>query len=371
MSDPGSTATRSAGDPTTLGSGTRALVTGGGGFLGGVIVRQLLERGVVVRVLARGEYPALCDSGVEQIRGDISDGETVHRSVRGVDVVFHVAAKAGAWGPTQEFERTNVLGTQHVLDACRAEGVRALVYTSSPSVVFSGTDIEGGDESLPYPDHYEADYPRTKAEAEKRVLQADRSHDPGATLSNERGLLRTVALRPHLIWGPADTNLCPRIIARAKSGKLRRLSGPVKEVDVTYVDDAARAHLLAAILLLAGGSEADRIGGKAYFISGQKVPTWEMVDRILQAAGLPPLTREVSPAFARFAGGVAQGIWSTMGWRDEPPMTRWVASELATSHWFNTAAAQRDLGFVPQVDLEEGMRRLAAYYSAHPSGSPV
>ena len=248
----------------------RVLVTGGGGFLGRAIVQRLLARGERVRSFARGAYPDLRALGVDVYQGDLTDAATVTDAVRGCDLVFHVAARPGVWGRYRDFYRPNVLGTRNVLDACLALGVRRLVYTSSPSVVFDGRDMEGVDERVPYPDHYEAHYPKTKAIAERLVLAAN---GPG---------LATVALRPHLIWGPGDNHLVPRILERGRSGTLRRFRGPAKLVDSVYIDNAADAHLQAADRLTLGSA----IGGRAYFISnGEPWPLWELVDRILQAGG--------------------------------------------------------------------------------------
>jgi len=243
-----------------------ALVTGGGGFLGGVIVRMLRERGDQVCSFSRGTYPELEKAGVRQIQGDLTDREALLKAAQGCDIIFHIAAKAGIWGSYDEFYQTNVIGTKNVLSACGAHGIHKLVYTSSPSVVFDGVDVEGGDESLPYPAHFEAHYPRTKAEAEQLVLAAN-----GAELA-------TVSLRPHLIWGPGDNHLAPRIIAKGKSGRLRRIGNRPCLVDTVYVDNAAQAHLLAADRL----TPDSPLAGKAYFISNNEpIPLWEMVNRIL------------------------------------------------------------------------------------------
>jgi nucleoside-diphosphate-sugar epimerase len=177
------------------------LVTGGGGFLGRGIVRRLLQRGWTVRSLHRGDYPELVELGVEQLRGDIADTAAVTKAVDGCDVVFHVAAKVDQWGSYAPFHRTNVVGTENVIAAARQAGVPRLVFTSTPSVVHSGGDLAGIDESVPYPDHFEAAYPQTKAAAEMSVLAANDA------------VLSTVALRPRLIWGPEDTNLVPQLIA--------------------------------------------------------------------------------------------------------------------------------------------------------------
>ncbi len=325
-----------------------ALVTGGGGFLGAAIVRRLVARGDRVRSLSRGSYPELDAIGVEQFRGDLADAGAVDAAVLGCDLVFHVAAKAGVWGRYADYHRANVVGTQNVLDACRKHGVRRLVYTSSPSVVFDGRDMEGVDESTPYPTHYEAVYPRTKAEAERRVLAAN-----GPDLA-------TVALRPHLIWGPGDNHLVPRILERGRAGRLRRIGLANKLVDSTYIDNAADAHLLAADRLSPGSP----VAGRAYFITnGEPTPLWDLVNRILAAGGVGPVTRTVPEWLAYTAGGLLEAAYMMLGRRDEPPMTRFVARELTTAHWFNIGAARRDLGYEPKTSIAEGLRRLAAWMS--------
>lgn len=319
------------------------LVTGGGGFLGGAIVRMLVERGDTVVSFSRGSYPELAALGVEQRHGDLGDRSAVLNAAEGCDIVYHVAAKAGIWGIYDDFYRANITGTRNVLEACRVNSIKKLVYTSSPSVIFDGRDVEGGDESLPYPARFEAHYPATKALAEQLVLA---SNSPA---------LATVALRPHLIWGPGDNHLVPRIIARARSGRLRRIGSRPCLVDTVYVDNAARAHLQAADRLSPGAP----VAGKAYFISnGQPVPLWEMVNAILGAAGIPPVSRTISPKAAYAAGVVCEALWGVLRLPGEPPMTRFVAHELATAHWFNIQAAQRDFGYQPEIGIDEGLTRL-------------
>src|SRR5438105_2595936 len=322
----------------------KALVTGGGGFTGGAVVRELLARGNSVRSLTRSSYPWLAELGVEQVQGDLADLADVERAVAGCDVVFHVAAKAGVWGRYADFYAVNVTGTENVVAACRKHGVRKLVYTSTPSVVHGGGDLEGADESAPYPARYEAYYPETKAKAERAVLAAN-----GPDLA-------TVALRPHLIWGPGDPHLIPRVLARARAGRLRRVGTKDVTVDVTYIDNAADAHLLAADKLAAGAP----VAGKVYFISnGEPVKLWEFLNRVLAAAGLPPVTRSVPVWGARLAGRLAEGVHRLFRLPGEPAMTRFVANQLSTSHWYDISAARRDLGYAPRVSVEEGLRRLA------------
>jgi nucleoside-diphosphate-sugar epimerase len=324
----------------------RALVTGGGGFLGGAIVRQLVARGDTVRSFSRQPYDELENLGVEQRRGDLADAMAVADAVSGCDVIFHVAAKAGIWGPSDEYFRANVVGTRNILAACRKHGVRRLVFTSSPSVIGSGRNITGDDESLPYPSEYTAEYPRTKAIAEAEVLEANGSE------------LATVALRPHLIWGPGDPHLIPRLIVRARAGRLRQVGDGRNTVDVIYVDNAAAAHLLAADRLEPGAP----IAGRKYFISqGEPVPLWPFINQVLELAGAPPVRRRIPAWLACAAGAVFEGLYRLFRIRSEPPMTRFLAHQLSTSHWFDISAARRDLGYEPTISTDEGLRRLATW----------
>ena len=275
----------------TGGQQAPVLVTGGGGFLGSAIVRLLRAEGQAVRSLTRRRYPELDALGVVQILGDVADPEIVSRAVAGCVTVFHVAAKAGLWGPYPQYHRSNVVGTQNVIAACREHGVRRLIYTSSPSVVFTGHDLEGVDESVPYARKYDAAYPATKAIAEKLVL------------ANNDSTLATVSLRPHLIWGPGDNNILPRIYARARAHRLFRIGPRNPLIDLTYIDNAALAHLLAADRLEPGSP----ITGRAYFIAqGQPVPLWDMVNRFLEVAHLPPVKRSIPLPLAVMARRISR-----------------------------------------------------------------
>lgn len=328
----------------------RALVTGGGGFVGGAVVRALLARGDEVRSLARGDYPTLAAAGVRSFRGDVADLTAVRRAAAGCDVVFHVAARAGVGGRPAAYRRANVDGTRAVVVACRAERVGRLVLTSTPSVVHARHDIAGGTEALAYPARHGAAYPATKAVAERMVLAAD-SPD-----------LATVALRPHLVWGPGDRHLVPGLLERARAGRLRFVGDGRAQVDSTYVDNVADAHLLAADALSSAGSAA---AGRAYFVSnGEPRPVADLVNGILAAAGLPPERRTVPLPVAVAAGAVAQAVWRVLGRDDDPPMTPFLARQLATAHWFDLTAVRRDLGYAPRVGIDEGLTRLAAALSA-------
>lgn len=329
------------------------LVTGGRGFLGGAIVKMLHEKGDKVRSLARHHSSALEKMGVEQFIGDLSDRDFVNSAVSGCDLVYHVAAKAGVWGQYDDFYRSNVIGTQNILAACRQAGVRRLVYTSSPSVVFDGGNMEGVDESVPYPDNFHAYYPQTKALAEQQVLAANDDQ------------LATVALRPHLIWGPGDNHLVPRILERGRKGQLRKIGRGNNLVDTIYIDNAARAHLQAATNLAPGSV----VAGKAYFIANDEpLPLWDIVNRILAAGNVPPVTRTISPGLAYAVGAIVESAYRFFHLQGEPRMTRFVAQELATAHWFDLSAAKNDFGYRPEVSVDEGLRRLQSWLQQGKSG---
>jgi 2-alkyl-3-oxoalkanoate reductase len=327
----------------------KALVTGGGGFLGKAIIKSLLAKQVEVHSIARQDYPELRKLGVTTFRGDIANQEQLDQAAQGCDVVFHVAAKAGVWGSYASYFESNVLGTYQVIQTCLRLRIPKLVYTSTPSVIHAGSDVCGADESLPYPDHFEAFYPQTKAIAERAVLEVNQP------------ALATVALRPHLIWGPGDQHLIPRLVARAKQGRLRLVGNGENKIDSVYIDNAVAAHILAWEQLKFGSPCA----GKAYFISqGDPWPSGQLINRILASAGIPPVTKSISPRAAYVVGALLEAGYTLLGKQDEPPMTRFVAKQLATDHWYNLQAAARDLGYQPQVTIEEGLEKLRTWFQA-------
>jgi len=324
----------------------KILVTGSGGFLGGRIVGQLLERGYEVRGFGRSAQPENEQRGVEVIQGNLSDPEAVDAAVSGCEAVFHVAALAGIWGADDVFYATNVIGSRNVLSACQKHGVSRLVYTSTPSVTFSGEAFEGADESLPLnPNNELSPYARTKAIAEGELLAAHGQHG-----------VQSCALRPHLIWGVGDPHLVPRVVAKAKTGRLRIVGEGNNRVDLTHVDNAADAHLLALDALDRGAA-----GGKAYFLSdGQPVALWEWINNLLLRMNIAPIKKKIYAQAAYRIGGVCEWIWRTIGLTSEPPMTRFVATELAKSHWFSIEAARRDLGYNPKRNLNAALDAVVA-----------
>ena len=323
----------------------KVLVTGGGGFVGQAVCRQLAERGDTPIAFQRGAGEALQGTGIEIRRGDIRNREDVFAAIEGCEAVIHTAGKAGAWGNPEDYRAINVTGTEQVIDGCRAHRIERLVFTSSPSVAHGGGDIEGGDESLPYPDSFAAPYPETKAEAERLVMAAN----------GER--LRTVSLRPHLVWGPGDNHLLPRLIERARKGPLK-LPGADKLIDTVYIDNAAQVHLQALDAL---DSNPD-CHGRTYFISNDEpLAQADIIGRLLEAVGVDARIRPISPRAAAVAGSLAEWWWTRQKLSGEPPVTRWSAEQLSTAHWYDISAAKRDLGYRAEVSIDEGLRRLAAH----------
>ncbi|REJ90522.1 MAG: NAD-dependent epimerase/dehydratase family protein [Planctomycetota bacterium] len=324
----------------------RCLVTGGGGFLGRYIVEQLLDRGADVRIFSRRDYPELSELGVTVVQGDLRDESAVQNACRDVETVFHCAAIPGVWGPWKLFYEINTVGARNILTACRSNGVRKLIYTSSPSVVYDGNPHENADESLPYPDQYLCHYSHTKALAEREVLEA-----------NDPDRLLTLSLRPHLIWGPRDNHLIPRLIRKARTGRLRRVGDGRNLISVSYVENAARAHLQAADALQPGSP----VAGRAYFLNEpEPVNLWDFVNAILRRAGLPPVERSITAKAAWRIGAALERIYGVLRITSEPPMTRFVASQLSQSHYYDISAARRDFGYQPQISIEEGLQRMQA-----------
>lgn len=330
----------------------KVLVTGGGGFLGGALCRALQAAGHQVVSTQRRHSTMLAELGIEQRVGDLADAEHVLRAGAGLEAVFHNAAKAGHWGSEQSYFAANVTGTRNVLAACRAHGITKLVYTSTPSVAHQGRVpcVGGNEANTPYATDFKAPYPRSKQLAEREVLAANGSPVEGG------GVLSTVALRPRLIWGPGDTNLLPRLIERARTGRLRFIAGGHNLMDTTYVGNAVDAHLAAFAALAPGAANA----GRAYFVSnGEPKPVREIINGLLIAAGEAPVAASVPFGVAYAAGALCEVLWRVLPLSGEPPMTRFVAEQLATEHWYDLAAARRDFGWTPAISTEQGLAYLA------------
>ena len=327
----------------------RALVTGGGGFLGSSIARLLVKKGWKVYVLGRSAYPELETLNIKCYRIDLSRADQLQKQVEPVDVVFHVAAKAGIWGNYASYYEANVMATRHTINYCKILNI-PLVYTSSPSVIFNGSDMNRANESVPYLNHYHSYYPETKAIAEREVLQAAKN-----------GQLKACSLRPHLIWGPGDNHLIPRFLKRGKAGSIAVVGNGNNMVDTVYVEDAAFAHLQAAKKLL----HNDEISGEAFFISqDEPILLFDWINRFLEQAGIPRIRRKVPANLAYAIGSTMEFMYKLFKIESEPRMTRFLALELSTEHTFDLSKARNMLGYQPQYSMEEAFNKTfeSAYF---------
>lgn len=323
----------------------KILVTGGGGFLGSAICRQLKNKGYEVVSLSRNTYPELVQAGITCVQGSILSLSDLETAMKGCDGVIHTAARVGTWGPLKEYYEVNVQGTDNVIRTAQKLKLRRLVYTSSPSVVFSGRDICGANESLPYLKSYLANYPLTKMQAEKLVLA-----------NHGEKYLATTAIRPHLIWGPNDPHFLPRL--REKAHTLRKVGDLKNKVDVTYVENAAEAHVLALEEL----SLESPNGGRVYFVGQEKpIELWKFIDSLLDCMGLPPVSGQVPTSIAYIAGFCLEWAYRLRGIQDrEPPMTRFLALNLGRSCYFSHMQAKRDFKYKPRVSIEQGLANVRA-----------
>jgi nucleoside-diphosphate-sugar epimerase len=321
---------------------SKFIVTGGGGFVGKALALALKKRGADVVSVSRGQYPELTQAGIVSVQADVGkDLQMLKETFIGAEAVFHTASKVAMWGKYQDFFQSNVIGTKNVIAACKASAVRKLIYTSSPSVIASGGHLRGVDESVPYPKRFKAFYPMTKAMAEQAVLAA-----------NSKELL-TLALRPHLIWGPGDNNLVPSIIRRAKANQLIRVGNGSNLVDTTYIDDCVAAHLCAEQAL----DKSPRASGRAYFISqGEPVSLWGWIDSILNFHHLPAVKKSVPYPVAYCLAAVLEIISLLRRGMPEPRFTRFLASEMATDHYFNITAAREELGYQPRWSIDQALK---------------
>ncbi|MBG6237240.1 nucleoside-diphosphate-sugar epimerase [Mycetocola sp. CAN_C7] len=321
----------------------RVLVTGASGLLGRAVAVEVLAAGHTVSCFQRrpSQVP-----GATDVLGSVTDPDTVAAAVAGHDAIVHLAAKVSLAGDPAEFDRVNVDGTRTLLEAAKEQGVARFVQVSSPSVAHAGRSISGDDASPADPASARGDYARTKAEAELLALAAD---SPA---------LRVVAVRPHLVWGPGDTQLVERVIERARAGRLPLLGDGAALIDSTYIDNAASA--IAAAL-----RRIDVVHGRSYVVTnGEPRPVAELLAGICGAAGVDAPGWSVPASVARAAGSLIEAAWRIKPGADEPPMTRFLAEQLSTAHWFDQRRTRADLDWTPAVSLDEGFRRLAAHYGA-------
>ncbi|WP_336645486.1 NAD-dependent epimerase/dehydratase family protein [Microbacterium sp. USHLN186] len=318
------------------------LITGASGFLGRAVAGELVAAGHHVRSLQRRASRV---DGVEDVLGSITDAPLLARALEGADAVVHLAAKVSLAGAPAEFHAVNVEGTRVLLDAAEQAGVRRFVHVSSPSVAHAGAALVGVGAEPASPEHARGEYARTKAEAELLALARDSARMP------------VVAVRPHLVWGPGDTQLVARIVERARAGRLPLLNHGTALIDSTYIDNAA-SGIVAAL------DHADTAHGAAYVLTnGEPRPVGELLAGICLAGGVRPPGWSVPAWLGRAAGSIVEGAWRLRPGRDEPPMTRFLAEQLSTAHWFDQRETRRALSWSPSVSLDEGLARLAASYA--------
>lgn len=322
----------------------KVLVTGAGGFLGSHLVRALRARNIEVHTLGRNHYPRIEMEGVTQFKGDIRNREDIEAAIKDCEGVFHVAGKVGIWGRSSDFESINIDGTKNIIEVMKKRGIKKLVLTSSPSVAFGRDDLTGVDESTPYPSAYIADYPRTKSMAEKYAL---------AAASDD---FHVIGLRPHLIYGKEDLNLLPRVLARAREGKLRIIGSGKNKVDITHIDNAVHAHLCAWDALCKG----PLVNGKSYFVANEKpVELWGFINKVLEINKIPTVHKRVPLWFTYLLAAFFEKAYKLMDKYDsEPPLTRFSVLQMAKSHYFGHKAAEQEIGYHPIVSFEESLKDL-------------
>jgi 2-alkyl-3-oxoalkanoate reductase len=322
----------------------RVLVTGATSLLARRTAEALLERGDEVVVMQRGASSV----DAPQFRGDVRDPDLVRRAVQGCDAIVHAAAKVGVIGPWEEYRSINVDGAANVIAAAREIGVSRVVYVSTPSVSHAGHSLVGALADPPVTGRGNAHYAESKAMAERLVLGA------------ASDALPIVAIRPHLVWGPGDTQLVGRIVDRAAADRLAIVGGGTALIDTTYIDNAASA-LVAALDAAVPGAACV---GKAYVIAnGEPRPIRELIEGILRAAGVDTTPRDVPLRVALGVGSVIERIWSRAKPDEEPPLTRFLAEQLGTAHWFDPRPARAELHWEPTVTIDEGLAALAAWYA--------
>ena len=322
----------------------KVIVTGGMGFLGNSLVSKLLDCGYEVHAVGRTKEPKKEKLllGIQYHACDLANNFLDDKILKNTDLVVHTAAKAGVSGNYHDYYLANFTATKNLLDSCRSSGISRFIHTSTPSVVFTKNPIQNGNEILPYLSHSLSPYASTKAMAEKLVLQA-----------NNPPHLQTLALRPHLVWGKGDPHLLPRVIKRHKEGKLKIVGLGNNQVDLTHIVNVTHAHMLAIDAIM----KNKELGGKPYFI-GQEEPVvlWDWLNDLFSSLKLAPVTKKISFRIAYHIGWVMEMLWKLLSIGGDPPMTRFVASQLAHDHWFSSKNAKEDFGYSPILSMQEAMK---------------
>ena len=325
----------------------KVLVTGASSLIGHHVVKLLKQRGDEVTVLQRSPAnlasvrEVLFDLSVASNASAESVNPTLLSALQGQQAVIHLAAKVGVAGRWEAYQAINIEGTRQLINAALQCEVPGFVHISSPSVAHAGKSLVGAPAGVAEPDHVRGHYARSKAMGEQIALAANGD------------VMKVVSLRPHLVWGPGDRQLVQRIIDRAKAKRLLLVGSGQAFIDTTYIDNAAGA-------IVAGVDNIERAAGQALVISnGQPRTVSEIIKRILQAGSLPTTRRHIPAPVAITAGSLIEKIWDAMDKQDDPPMTRFLAEQLATAHWFDQRKTRQLLGWSPSVGIEEGFERLA------------
>lgn len=334
----------------------KVLVTGASGMLGGGVARALAARGDEVTVLQR-RPSGLAEQGIREVLGDIADPDAVSRAVEGQDAVMHLAAKVDVTGRWADYVRANVVGTRTLIGAVVRHDVPRLVHTSSPSVAHAGSSIVGDGAGPADPERARGNYARSKAISERIALAAD------ARAQRDGRGPAVVVLRPHLVWGPGDTQLVARVIRRAQAGKLPVIGSGAALVDTLYIDNAVDAFVAAL-------DRVDQVRGESFVVTnGEPRPVSEIFASWARAGGADPAPTRLPVRPALLAGTVVDGITAIrerLGTLDpaDPPLTRFLVEQLTTAHWFDQRRTREALDWTPRVSLDEGFARLAEHYRA-------
>lgn len=317
------------------------LVTGASGFLGFEIAKALKEKGHTVYNFSRTHTEELEENGIPTRKGDLSHYPDLYQALEGIDAVFHVAAKVAMWGKWEDFYRINVSGAHNMIKALKERGIKKLVFTSSPSVVFDKHELLGANESTPYPANSLSMYAKSKAMAEKYILESSDLN------------LATCALRPHLVFGKRDKNIIPRLVESRSKGKLKRIGNGDNLVDVIHVKNAVHAHLLAFDKLDINSP----LSGEAYFIAQEKpVNLWDFIDQILLKKGANKVEGKVSLKLAYCLGALVEVFLKLFKIHNvHPPMTRFVALQMGTSHYFSHDKAKEHFNYEPILTIDQAL----------------
>ncbi len=315
-------------------------VTGGSGFVGRNLIRELVRRNINVRALSRSETASkmLEGLGAEVVFGDLDAVDVMTEAMRGCDVVFHCAAYVEESGDPYHFHQINVTGTENVLSAAKTAGVPTFVHLGTEAVLIGGPRLINADETWPLPKKNIGLYPSTKALAEKAVLAA-----------NGRAM-KTISVRPRFIWGRDDTSVMPKFIEAIKGGKFVWINGGHYPVSTCHINNVVEGLLLAA---------EKGEGGEIYFLTdGEPVEFRTFITDLLATQGVDVPGRSIPRPLARAAANVADFIWNRFKLKSDPPITRARLKLVGEEATVNDAKARSELGYEGKISVEEGLAEM-------------